>query len=213
MRRLNLPALVLTLLAGGSVALGARCASPGLARCSWAMLTGDAPELDVPYLGTRPQVVTAMLDLADVKPGDRVLDLGTGDGRILIAAARRGASGLGIDIDPVLVAEANEAATEAGVTNRARFATQDLFATDLAGYDVITMFLLPKVNLRLRPRLLALPPGTRIVSHAFDMGDWKPDATTSVGGSRLYLWRIPGRTPATKAATGRSAASAKSATN
>lgn len=204
MRRPNLLALVLTFLASGSVALGARCASPGLARCSWAALTGDAPKLDVPYLGTRPQVVAAMLDLAEIKPGDRVLDLGTGDSRILVAAARRGARGLGIDIDPVLVAEANDAAADAGVADRARFATQDLFATDLAGYDVVTMFLLPEVNLRLRPRLLALPPGTRIVSHAFDMGDWPPDAVRQVGGSRLYLWRVPARTAPSRSATGKS---------
>ena len=193
MPRLNLLALALTLLATGGLALGARCLSPGSARCSWATLTGEAPRLDVPYLGTRPAVVRAMLDLAEVKAGDRVLDLGTGDGRILIAAARRGASGLGVDIDPVLVAEATAAAADAGVADRARFATQDLFATDLAGYDVVTMFLLPEVNLRLRPRLLALPPGTRIVSHAFGMGDWRPDATVRVAGSRLYLWRMPNR--------------------
>ena len=191
MPRPNLLALVLTLLITGGIALGARCMSPGHVRCSWATLTGDAPKLDVPYLGTRSEVVDAMLDLARVKPGDRVLDLGTGDGRILIAAARRGATGLGVDIDPVLIADATAAAANAGVADRARFATQDLFATDLHGYDVVTMFLLPEVNLRLRPRLLALPPGTRIVSHAFDMGDWRPAATARVGGSRLYLWRVP----------------------
>lgn len=106
MPRPNLLALALILLATGGIALGARCMSPGHARCSWAMLTGDAPRLDVPHPGTRPEVVNAMLDLTDVKPGDRVLDLGTADGRILIAAAQRGARGLGIDIDPVLVAKA-----------------------------------------------------------------------------------------------------------
>lgn len=192
--RLNIAALLLTVLATGAVALGARCATPGVARCSWASLTGDAPRLDVPYLGTRPAVVTRMLNLAGVRPGDRVLDLGTGDGRILIAAAGRGAGGLGVDIDPVLIGEARAAAARAGVADRVRFATQDLFATRLAGYDVVTMFLLPRVNLRLRPRLLAeLRPGARIVSHMFDMGDWRPDATARVGGSRLHLWRVPAR--------------------
>lgn len=190
----NLLALALALLATGGVALGARCLSPGVARCSWASLTGDAPHLDVPYLGTRPEVVAAMLNLAEVRYGDRILDLGTGDGRILIAAARRGASGVGVDIDPVLVAEARVAAADAGVADRAQFQTQDLFATRLAGYDIITMFLLPEVNLRLRPRLLAeLAPGTRIVSHAFDMADWRPDATVRIGGSHLYRWRVPAR--------------------
>lgn len=193
MPRINLLALALTLLATGSVALGARCLSPGVARCSWATLTGDAPKLDVPYLGTRPAVVAAMLDLAKVKSGDRVLDLGTGDGRILIAAAKRGASGLGVDIDPVLVREAEAAAADAGVGDRVRFAAQDIFATGFGGYDVVTMFLLPEVNMRLRARLMALAPGTRIVSHAFDMGDWRPDATVQVGGSRVYLWRVPER--------------------
>ncbi|SFP96898.1 Methyltransferase domain-containing protein [Sphingomonas rubra] len=116
--------------------------------------------------------------MAAVGPGDRVLDLGTGDGRILIAAARRGASGTGVDIDPVLIGEARAAALTAGVAERTRFVAQDLFATPLTGNTVVTMFLLPRVNLRLRPRLLReLPPGTRIVSHAFDMADWAPDVT------------------------------------
>ncbi|RZM35296.1 MAG: methyltransferase domain-containing protein, partial [Sphingomonas sp.] len=191
-RRSTLAALALTLLASGSVALGARCLSPGVARCSWAALTGRGPTLDVPYLGTRPEVVAAMLDMAGVGRGDRVLDLGTGDGRILIAAARRGASGTGVDIDPVLIGEAKAAAVQAGVADRTRFVAQDLFATPLRGHTVVTMFLLPRVNLRLRPHLLRdLAPGTRIVSHAFDMADWPPDATARVGGSHLYLWRVP----------------------
>ncbi|KQR82317.1 class I SAM-dependent methyltransferase [Sphingomonas sp. Leaf343] len=191
-RRSTIAALALTLLASGSVALGARCLSPGVARCSWATLTGRGPSLDVPYLGTRPEVVDRMLDMAAVGPGDRVLDLGTGDGRILIAAARRGASGTGVDIDPVLIGEAKAAAARAGVADRTRFVAQDLFATPLRGHSVVTMFLLPRVNLRLRPHLLRdLPPGTRIVSHAFDMADWPPDRTGRVGGSHLYLWRIP----------------------
>ncbi|MDP1026569.1 methyltransferase domain-containing protein [Sphingomonas sp. KR1UV-12] len=198
MRRLNLPALALTLFASGSVALGARCLSPGVARCSWEALTGHAPKLDVPYLGTRPEVVARMLDMAQVGPGDRVLDLGTGDGRILIAAARRGANGFGIDIDPVLIAEAQAAAARADVADRTRFVAQDLFATPLRGHTVVTMFLLPAVNLRLRPHLLAdLAPGTRIVSHAFDMGNWPPDATARVGGSHLYLWRVPAQVAGT----------------
>lgn len=192
--RPNIAALALTLVATGGVALGARCMTPGLPRCSLASLTGRAPHLDVPYLGTRPEVVARMLDLAQVRPGDRVLDLGTGDGRILITAARRGATGLGVDIDPVLIAEARAAAARAGVADRARFAAQDLFATPLAGRDVVTMYLLPAVNLRLRPRLLAeLRPGARVVSHAFDMGDWRPDVAARVGGAKLYLWRVPAR--------------------
>lgn len=191
-RKSTLAALALTLLASGSVALGVRCLSPDVARCSWDSLTGRGPTLDVPYLGTRPQVVRAMLDMAAVRGGDRVLDLGTGDGRILIAAARRGASGTGIDIDPVLVREAQAAATAAGVEARTRFAAQDLFATRFAGHDVVTMFLLPRINRAIRPRLLReLTPGARIVSHAFDMGDWSPDADRHVSGARIYLWQVP----------------------
>ncbi|WP_375427422.1 SAM-dependent methyltransferase [uncultured Sphingomonas sp.] len=192
--RLNVAAAGLTLCAAGSVALGARCLSATQARCSVSTLFGQAPRLDVPYAATRPELVKRMLDMADVNAGDRVLDLGTGDGRILIAAAKRGASGLGVDIDPVLVADARAAATKAGVADRARFEARDLFATPLAGYDVATMFLLPEVNMRLRPRLLAeLAPGARIVSHVFDMGDWRPDRTERVGGARAHLWIVPAR--------------------
>ena len=191
-RRSTIAALSLTLLASGGVALGARCLSPGVARCSWASLTGNGPALDVPYLGTRPEIVAEMLEMAAVGSGDRVLDLGTGDGRILIAAARRGASGTGVDIDPVLIGEARASAIRAGVGDRTRFVAQDLFVTPLAHHTVVTMFLLPSVNLRLRPRLLReLAPGTRIVSHAFDMADWPPDGSSRVGGSQLYLWYVP----------------------
>ena len=192
--RLNLAALALTLLAAGSVALGARCLSATQARCSVSILFGTAPRLDVPYAATRPELVERMLDMAGVRAGDRVLDLGTGDGRILIAATKRGASGLGVDIDPVLVADARASARAASVADRARFEARDLFATPLAGYDVVTMFLLPEVNMRLRPRLLAdLAPGARVVSHVFDMGDWRPDRTERVGGARAHLWIVPAR--------------------
>ncbi|WP_423602152.1 SAM-dependent methyltransferase [Sphingomonas sp. MS122] len=177
------------------IALGGRCMSPTMASCSAATLFTGGPKLDVPYLGTRPAVVAQMLDMAQVGPGDHVIDLGTGDGRILIAAARdRGARGLGIDIDPVMVAKARANAERAGVADRVRFETADLFETDLGEADVVTMFLLPEVNLRLRPRLLAqLEPGTRIVSHAFDMGDWRPDETRRVGSAVVHLWRVPER--------------------
>lgn len=134
-----------------------------------------------------------MLDMADVGPGDYVIDLGSGDGRILIAAARdRGARGIGIEIDPVLVREATANAAAAGIADRVTFKAQDLFETPLAEADVVTMFLLPEVNLKLRPRLLAqLKPGARVVSHVFDMGDWRPDETRRVGGARVHLWTIP----------------------
>ncbi|KQN33039.1 SAM-dependent methyltransferase [Sphingomonas sp. Leaf38] len=137
-------------------------------------------------------MIDKMLDMAAVGPGDRVLDLGIGNGRILIAAARRDASGTGIDIDPVLIDESNAAAIRVGVADLTRFMAQDLFVTPVRGHSVVTMFLLPQVNLRLRSRLLRdLALGSRIVSHAFDMADWAPDSTGRVGGSHLYLWRVP----------------------
>lgn len=175
------------------IAVGGRCMSPTMASCSMGTLFTGGPKLDVPYLGTRPAVVAQMLEIAEVGPDDYVIDLGAGDGRILIAAARdRGARGLGIDIDPVMVRKARANAERAGVADRVRFETTDLFKTDLSEADVVTMFLLPEVNLRLRPRLLAqLRPGARVVSHAFDMGDWRPDETRRVGGAVVHLWRVP----------------------
>ncbi len=157
---------------------------------------------EVPFITTPDHVTLAMLELAGVSAQDHVLDLGSGDGRIVITAARRfGASGLGLEIVPDLVTQSETNARRAGVADRARFRVQDLFEADLSAASVVTMYLLPEVNLRLRPRLLALAPGTRIVSHDWDMGDWEPDRTVTlpvpdkaVGReklSRLHLWRVP----------------------
>lgn len=188
----KIAALSLAALLTGGVALGARCASATQARCSVATLTGPAPQLDVPYAGTRPEVVRLMLDMAGVRAGDRVVDLGTGDGRVLLAAAARGAGGLGVDIDPVLVEEARAEADRQGAGRRVAFRVEDLFRTPLRDADVLAMFLLPEVNLKLRPRILSeMRPGARVVSHAFDMGDWPPDARGRAGGARVYLWRVP----------------------
>jgi SAM-dependent methyltransferase len=136
-----------------------------------------------------------MLRLANVGPNDFVIDLGSGDGRILITAARlRGARGFGVDIDPQRVKEGTENAKAAGVTDRVQFFQRNLFDTRIAEATVVTMYLLPRVNLELRPRLLAeLRPGTRVVSHDFDMGDWQADLRASVrgAGSEVYLWIIP----------------------
>ncbi len=196
--RLRLLALVLAVVALGLIALGGRCMLPTMVSCSATTIFGG-PKLDVPYKSTRRDVVALMLEMGEVKAGDTVIDLGTGDGRILIAAAKeRGAKGLGVDLDPVLIRTARAAAEDAGVADRVRFEAVDLFKTDLSSADVVTMYLLPEVNLRLRPQLFAqLKPGTRVVSHAFDMGDWKPEAKRKVGGSTVYLWRIPQSPPAT----------------
>jgi trans-aconitate methyltransferase len=150
------------------------------------------PLLDVPYVQSRTKVVDGLLKLAGVKKGDVLYDLGCGDGRIVVTAAKDfGATGVGVDLDPQRIAEANANANAAGVADQAKFVTADLFDVDLSKATVITIYLLPTVNMQLRPKLLALKPGTRIVSHAFGMGDWKPDKTEEVDGSTIYLWIVP----------------------
>jgi precorrin-6B methylase 2 len=152
---------------------------------------------DVPYVPSDDKVVAAMLEMAKVKKGDILYDLGSGDGRIPITAARRfGTQGTGIEIDPQRVAEANENARKAGVTDRVRFIEGDIFEADIKNATVVTLYLLPDVNLRLRPKLLAeLKPGTRVVSHNYDMGDWKPAKTKRVnlpdGVHTVYFWVVP----------------------
>lgn len=160
----------------------------------------DAPlrAPDVEYDPSPPLVVNAMLDLGRVSANDVVFDLGCGDGRIVIAAAKRGARGVCIDIDPVRIEESRRNAAEAGVSERITFHTQDLFESDLASATVVMLFLYPDVNERLRPKLLAeLDPGVRVVSHWHDMGSWKAEKTvpiTADGEPRnLYLWTIAKR--------------------
>lgn len=160
---------------------------------------GNAPrrEPDVIFVPTPPKVVDEMLAMAKVGPGDVLYDLGSGDGRIPITAAQRfGTRGVGIDIDPVRIREANAAATEAGVTDKVRFVEGDLFEADLSKASVISLYLLPSLNLQLRPRLLELKPGTRVVSHNYDMGDWLPEQSRQVDGSTVYLWTVPEEPPA-----------------
>jgi len=153
---------------------------------------------DVVYVPTPPQVVNEMLRIADVKSTDVVYDLGSGDGRIVIAAAKqRGARGIGIDINPARVREATYNAKKAGVSDRVQFRQQDLFETDFSDATVVMLYLLPRLNVRLRPKLLRdLKPGTRIVSHSFDMGNWKPDQVVEVDGRMVYYWVVPENPPA-----------------
>jgi precorrin-6B methylase 2 len=150
-------------------------------------------ELDVPYVPTREPVVEKMLEMAEVRKSDYVIDLGSGDGRIPIAAARKyGAKGFGVDINPQRISEANANARQAGVTDKVTFRQQDLFKTKISDASVLTMYLLPSVNMQLRPRILSeLRPGTRVVSHAFDMEDWRPDEEAVVDGSNVFLWIVP----------------------
>ena len=152
---------------------------------------------DVPFVPTPEAVVDKMLEVAQVGPNDVVYDLGSGDGRIVIAAAKKGARAVGIDIDPQRIREARENARQAGIGKRVEFRQGDLFEADLSGATVVTLYLLSGVNQRLRPKLLSeLKPGTRIVSHAFDMGDWKPESVDHVGSSTIYSWVVPARSGA-----------------
>ncbi|HEY3073982.1 MAG TPA: class I SAM-dependent methyltransferase, partial [Burkholderiales bacterium] len=131
----------------------------------------------VPYVQTPAEIVERMMRMAEVRTGDFVIDLGSGDGRIVIEAAKRGARGLGVDLDPSLVKLATQNARQAGVAERARFETRDIFDTDLSAASVVTMYLLSDFNKKLLPRLAALKPGTRIVSHDGSIGDWPADET------------------------------------
>jgi len=158
---------------------------------------------DVPFVPTTEEAVQAMLKLANVKSTDVVYDLGCGDGRIVVAAAKTyGARAVGIDIDPQRISEARENAKKAGVEDKVKFIENDLFQADIHEASVVTLFLLSSVNLKLRPKLLAdLRPGTRIVSNTFDMGDWKPEKEITVGdpdeqsylSHRLFLWTVPAK--------------------
>ena len=162
-------------------------------------------DLDTPYVPTPQVVVDRMLDLAKLKSGETVIDLGSGDGRIMIEAATRyGARGFGVEIDPRLVKLSNERAAQAGVANRVKFLQQDLFKTDFHEANVLTLYLLPDVNLALRPKILAeLRPGARVVSHDYGMGDWRPDAQETVPApdkkvgarkeSQVFMWTVPAK--------------------
>lgn len=179
MNRRSFLAASLVLCAGG-------CSTPGI-------------KLDAPYVSTPYEVVEEMLRLAAVRPDDVVYDLGCGDGRIVIEAARRhGARGVGIDIDPARIADANAGALRAGVAARVRFVVQDLFKADFSEATVVALYLFSELNAKLKPRFLAeLRPGTRIVSHEFGIGDWAPARSTHVDvqGSHkfVHLWIVPSR--------------------
>ncbi len=167
--------------------------NPAVASAPLELRRIAAARPDVHFVPTPMAVVQKMLEMAGVDENDRVYDLGSGDGRIVITAAReRGARGVGIDIDPERIRESAANAEIAGVSGRVRFLQQNLFEADLSGASVVTLYLLPWINLELRPKLLQeLRPGTRIVSHAFDMGDWEPDEFEIVEGDHVYFWIVP----------------------
>mgnify|MGYP006287727387 CR=1 FL=1 len=160
----------------------------------WTSPRACAQDLDVPYVPTPTEVVNKMLEVADVGSGDYVIDLGSGDGRIVIAAAQLGAYGHGVDIDPERISEARENAEKADVSDHIMFLQENIFNTDFSRANVITMYLLNSVNIKLRPKILnTLEPGTRLVSHDFDMNDWEPDKYFNMGEDDVYYWVIPAK--------------------
>lgn len=182
--------VLLTVYAGGRAV---RTPAEGPPSAWDGLMMGMNAFTDVPYLPTPHEIAEEMIRLAGVTADDVVYDLGCGDGRLVIAAAaRRGARGVGVDIDPDLVAESREKARLAGVEDRVRFVRQNFFETDVREATVVLIYLLPEINLRLRPKLIGeMKPGSRLVSHAFDMGEWQPDGLSKIGLQSVYLWVIP----------------------
>ncbi|MGM0531245.1 MAG: class I SAM-dependent methyltransferase [Bacteroidota bacterium] len=164
----------------------------GLLLAIFFLPTADAQQLHVPYVTTPPEVVDKMLDIADVGPGDYVIDLGAGDGRILIEAARRGSVGHGLEIDPELVRKAEKNAQKASVSEKIMFLKKDVFNADFSQATVITTYMTTTLHTRLRPSLLKdLSPGTRVVSHDFHMGTWEADKHVELGDHDIYYWVVP----------------------
>jgi SAM-dependent methyltransferase len=156
------------------------------------------PGKDVVWVPTAETLVEAMLNMAKVTPADYVIDLGSGDGRTVIAAAKRGARALGIEYNPDMVELSRKNAEKAGVAGKASFVKADLFQTDFSEATVVTLFLLPEINLRLRPKILAMKPGTRVVSNSFDMGDWAADKVITAAGNcrtfcSAFFWIVPAK--------------------
>ncbi|MDI3285641.1 class I SAM-dependent methyltransferase [Polyangium sp. 15x6] len=187
-KRMLVPYLALCLLPAAAHAEGAR--KPQVTRVAQGQ---ETVQKDVPFVPTREETVARMLGIAGVTKDDVVYDLGSGDGRIVVMAAQKlGARAVGVEIDPVRIQEANINAKAAGVTNRVEFRQQSLFDADIKDATVVTIYLLPAVNLKIRSKLLTeLKPGARIVSHDFDMGDWRPDRKEIVGDDTVYLWIVP----------------------
>jgi SAM-dependent methyltransferase len=192
MSRKTLLALILSLLAAGTA-----LAQPAK---EYQPEVGQAGK-DVVWVPTPQALVDKMLDMAKVTPKDYVIDLGSGDGRTVIAAAKRGAKALGVEYNPDMVELAKRNAAKEGVSERASFVKADLFESDFSQASVITMFLLSSINIKLRPKILDLKPGTRIVSNTFDMGDWKPDQTSTIPNCNswctAHLWIVPAKVEGT----------------
>jgi SAM-dependent methyltransferase len=182
----------MTLAACRPMTLGAAASILFLAAPAFAQ--SSTPALDVHFVPTPQEVVDRLLTMAKVGKEDFVIDLGSGDGRIVITAAQKfGARGMGVDLDPQRIQDANTNRKKAGVEDRVEFRQANLFETDLSKATVLTMYLLPRLNIQLRPLLLDLKPGTRIASHAFDMGEWRPDRHDKVNGRDAYFWVVPAK--------------------
>lgn len=178
------------------ILLGASALAPGSTLAQKASSPDYVPQVgqqgkDVIWVPTPQELVERMLDMAQVTPNDYVIDLGAGDGRTIITAAKRGARALGIEYNPDMVTLARRNAEQAGVSGSAQFIQGDIFKTDFSQADVLTLYLLPSLNLKLRPTILKMRPGTRVVSHAFTMHDWQPDQTGKVEDRTAYLWIVP----------------------
>ncbi len=178
------------------ILLGASALAPGSTLAQKASSPDYVPQVgqqgkDVIWVPTPQALVERMLDMAQVTPNDYVIDLGAGDGRTVITAAKRGARALGIEYNPDMVTLARRNAEQAGVSGSAQFIQGDIFKTDFSQADVLTLYLLPSLNLKLRPTILKMRPGTRVVSHAFTMHDWQPDQTGKVEDRTAYLWIVP----------------------
>ena len=200
MLRLNWLGCVALTIALGVASCPVRAQDTAAPAAPAAPATPDAiPEVkkDVPYVPTPETVVEKMIELAKITPQDVAYDFGCGDGRLVIAAVKAGAKrGLGVDIDPQRIKEANENAKAAGVTDKVEFQVKDLFTMDFKDATVLTMYLLPSVNMKLRPKILdEMKPGSRGVSHAFDMEDWEPEQVVTVepGGQTVYMWTVPAK--------------------
>src|SRR3954470_14632446 len=155
------------------------------------------PGKDVVWVPTPDAVVARMLDMAKATPNDFLADLGSGDGRTVIAAAKRGLRAMGVEFNPNMVALSNREAQRQGVADKVRFVNGDIFTTDFSNAQIVTLYLLPSLNVKLRPTLLDMKPGTRVVSHAFNMGDWEPEETATPEGRQVFLWIVPAKAAGT----------------
>lgn len=185
---LSLRARCIVLAAAAFIATSPALAQKNEAARSYEPQVGQAGK-DVVWVPTPDDVVEKMLELVQLQPGERHIDLGSGDGKIAIAAAKRGALAKGIEYNPDMVALSQRNAQKAGV--KVELVQGDIFVSDFSNADVVTLYLLPHLNEKLRPTLLAMKPGTRVVSHAFRMGDWEPDETVAIGGREAHFWRVP----------------------